>query len=231
MKIKKTIFEEKYKLIRFRNRYDGGYHYFPNNPNIYRISTPLAKIFSNINNEIPIQYFKSFQGYISIPGLDKICEEPLIEGAYLEYCAKYQEVWFVWCGLNGVFSKPAILNTKDLKIFPEFPSEDSEFVTALKIIFNSVLYIKNNCEPFSKEFKSFFPARKALKNKKYSALNNYRVGYNLVNMKYAEECNISGHWRWQPYGKNLSKVKLIWIKPHSRKLIKNGYEMEAKNAS
>lgn len=30
------------------------------------------------------------------------------------------------------------------------------------------------------------------------------------------EHNVRGHWRWQPHGPQLSKLKLIWINSHTR---------------
>jgi len=44
-----------------------------------------------------------------------------------------------------------------------------------------------------------------------------RVGYNFHKKIYrVGEAQVSGHFRWQPYGPNMSKVKLIWIDEHIR---------------
>jgi len=44
------------------------------------------------------------------------------------------------------------------------------------------------------------------------------VGYNhkKKNIYYKDTSEVNGHFRWQPYGKELSKIKLIWINEHIR---------------
>jgi hypothetical protein len=45
-----------------------------------------------------------------------------------------------------------------------------------------------------------------------------RVGYGFHGkMRHVDETTVSGHFRWQHYSTNMSKVKLIWIDEHTRK--------------
>lgn len=50
-------------------------------------------------------------------------------------------------------------------------------------------------------------------------VNPLLVGYGWMKMRrqLINETSVSGHFRWQPHGPNLSKVKLIWINEHLRK--------------
>lgn len=52
-----------------------------------------------------------------------------------------------------------------------------------------------------------------------SLLPIVRVGYSFMKERRVgvEETEVSGHFRWQPWGEGRSKVKLIWIDPHVRR--------------
>jgi hypothetical protein len=77
------------------------------------------------------------------------------------------------------------------------------------------------------------------KSKKPKVVRNYEnlssvpitlVGYNWkkATIYSVDSTTVSGHFRWQPYGKELSMVKLIWIDAHTR-TYNNENERQAAN--
>jgi hypothetical protein len=55
-------------------------------------------------------------------------------------------------------------------------------------------------------------------NRNHCRFDVVNVGYSYNGIRYhIDEAAVSGHFRWQRYGENLSKVKLIWIDEHVRK--------------
>lgn len=59
--------------------------------------------------------------------------------------------------------------------------------------------------------------QRALQHKDLYPFPIIRVGYGFHNREYhVDSALVSGHFRWQPYGPQLSQVKLIWIDEHTR---------------
>ena len=94
----------------------------------------------------------------------------------------------------------------------------------LKYSINCILYIGSGNPDLRllKKIKKNFKSKKGeKKHRKKNPIegNLIEVGFNykksvLFNI---ESTNVKGHFRWQPYGKQLSLIKLIWIAEHKRK--------------
>lgn len=87
----------------------------------------------------------------------------------------------------------------------------------------SALYIKSGDPDLQPEIAPKYPTTKKAKKLKAFARNHclfdvINVGYSYHNRLYhVDGTQVSGHFRWQPYGPGMTKVKLIWIEEHERK--------------
>jgi len=87
-------------------------------------------------------------------------------------------------------------------------------------IVKCILYIESGNPDLTPE-----EAAKATKPKKIAALKHkdlypfpiVRVGYSFHKEYSLQDSMVSGHFRWQPYGPQLSLVKLIWIEEYTSK--------------
>ena len=93
--------------------------------------------------------------------------------------------------------------------------------SVFRTILNLVVYTFSD----GAEFEEYLPTAKGAfgkKGNKKAYLNECAVpvislNANFHKMHYAvESTNVRGHFRWQPCGENLSRVKLIWIDEHER---------------
>lgn len=106
----------------------------------------------------------------------------------------------------------------------------SAIETALTFICNTLLYLKSG-EPDLRENRVKKPKGEfRVGNKVYGGQTN-ELSYTMVGFNYKkppmytiDETEVSGHFRWQPYGPGKAKVKLIWIDAHTRQ-----YKTEAIN--
>ena len=91
-----------------------------------------------------------------------------------------------------------------------------------RLIINIVIYVKNTSEDLNEEVNKFADKRKKQEAQKniYTSEKFIPLGRNFEYLKLVsdESFLVKGHFRWQPCGKNWSKVKLTFINPHQRKL-------------
>lgn len=94
----------------------------------------------------------------------------------------------------------------------------------IRFVFNSYLYIQSG-DPDLRDFKAPKPPtnpkdlrRFERQNETKSTLDMTLVGFNYKKptLFSKDSTTVSGHWRWQPFGENRARVKLIWIDEHVR---------------
>ena len=91
-------------------------------------------------------------------------------------------------------------------------------------IVKCLLYIESG-EPDLKSEGVFIETKNSKKQRALAHKDQYpfpvvRVGYGFHHRAWhVDSTMVSGHFRWQPYGPGMSKVKLIWIDEHERKYI------------
>lgn len=68
--------------------------------------------------------------------------------------------------------------------------------------------------------------KEKIQNKTLLGIKNLTISYLKTSIRDAP-VEVQGHWRWQAHGKNMSKRKLKYIMPHTRK----GYTKKAKKHS
>jgi hypothetical protein len=104
--------------------------------------------------------------------------------------------------------------------------QTSEYVdhvkSAYKFVLNILVYLKSG-DPDLRELKERFYSSGFKKGGKRIAptakdFSSTIIGFGFKkpNLRHAEESQVIGHFRWQPYGESRSKIKLIWIDPHVR---------------
>ena len=94
----------------------------------------------------------------------------------------------------------------------------------INYILKCVLYIHSG-DPDLREFRAPTPPNSSKKKAKFVKSHENLSLYDLIYVGYGykkemffykDSTEVSGHFRWQPYGEGLSKVKLIWIDAHTR---------------
>ena len=86
---------------------------------------------------------------------------------------------------------------------------------AARVVMNALLYLHSGT-PDLREYKVPQASRRIRDDhiRRYGKEPCILVGYDWKKPRL--EHSVRGHWRWQPYGEKLSKVKLIWIDAHNR---------------
>jgi hypothetical protein len=104
-----------------------------------------------------------------------------------------------------------------IKKFPakSIPTEIVEF--CLKVL----LYIHTgdpDLQPEAKRYPCATNKEKYLRHiENHCPFTVHTIGYSFHERhRHIDSTVVTGHFRWQPYGPKLSKVKLIWIDEHSR---------------
>jgi len=99
--------------------------------------------------------------------------------------------------------------------------EQGKYTSHFKTIFNAIIYIHNS-EKLVERLNEFSPKKsKRLTQKKiYTEKPFYLIGedFNLPKVYTTSEIKVRGHFRWQPYGANRLKRKLIYIEPYKKEL-------------
>jgi hypothetical protein len=106
-----------------------------------------------------------------------------------------------------------------------FAVENSS-VSLCSTIANALLYVHNESEELVFLRAASNPDRrngKSIETAMGKAVNNCSIPVNLLSFNFHKRYHfdvasteVRGHFRWQPYGPGLSKVKLIWIDAHVR---------------
>ncbi len=100
-----------------------------------------------------------------------------------------------------------------------------------KVLLNIIVYI-NSGEPDLQVDEDKVPPpgknSKYIKRVECYELPHIRVGFNFMKPKryFVDGCEVSGHFRWQPYGPGRTKVKLIFIEPFKKQFNKQEYSNE-----
>lgn len=102
--------------------------------------------------------------------------------------------------------------------FPETINFDvltDDIKPAAQVVLNALLYLHSG-NPDLREYQVPKAARRIRDDyiRRYGKEVCILVGYDWKKPRL--EHSVRGHWRWQPYGEKLSKVKLIWIDAHNR---------------
>jgi hypothetical protein len=96
---------------------------------------------------------------------------------------------------------------------------------AVKFALNALLYINSgdpdlrdhNPKAMPKDYKGGKNAWSRYNKQEFPyAATIVGFGYKKENLRHADESQVIGHFRWQPYGKERAQLKLIWIEPHIR---------------
>ena len=92
----------------------------------------------------------------------------------------------------------------------------------LQFICNVLMYLKSG-NPDLREYRPKHKKSFKIKGKSYGAADKNDIFSILVGFDYkkpklysVDNTQVSGHFRWQPYGEAYSKIKLIWIDSHIR---------------
>jgi hypothetical protein len=104
----------------------------------------------------------------------------------------------------------------------DFGSQANLFIA----IANAILFVQNESDEIVHLREASNPARrngKPIQTTMGPAINNCSLPVELLSFNFHKRSNfnidsteVRGHFRWQPHGPGLSKVKLIWIDPHTR---------------
>lgn len=97
-----------------------------------------------------------------------------------------------------------------------------EVLSTLNLMLNLLLYIQYTDDKYL-DLNKFHGSKNAIETKKkiYSSLKHYICGESFVlpneyNGTYVDATVVKGHFRWQPFGLKRSKLKHIYIAPHTR---------------
>lgn len=128
---------------------------------------------------------------------------------------------------------------EDTDLVPNLDRTYKDIERNIKLIINCILYLSSQQESLTKEYPKDIPnhliskiKNAKTKHKKEVAIDEIkRIGFTKITFARLEESELTtekdgtgtgtevsphwrrGHWRKQPYGTNLSEIKLIWIKP------------------
>jgi len=98
-------------------------------------------------------------------------------------------------------------------------TEQAEYSSHHATIFNAILYIHNS-ENLLEKINEFSPKKSKREGQKkvLTQKSFYLVGENfeLPKVYTCGEVKVSGHFRWQPYGKGKERKKLIFIDPYKK---------------
>jgi len=96
----------------------------------------------------------------------------------------------------------------------------------VEFLLKCILYIHSG-DPDLREYKPMRRPHSPKKQRQWLRENLSPIPITLVGFEYkkprvmnAEEAFVETHLRWQPFGPNRSKVKLIWVKEHIRRYSK-----------
>lgn len=96
----------------------------------------------------------------------------------------------------------------------------SNLNNGIKTFLNLLIYAKGDNEEMISCLNNF-PKNSNDSQKlrlEYTEKPFFKLGMNaeLLNLNLVHEFGVRGHFRWQPHGEKMSKVKLIFIQPHKR---------------
>ena len=98
-----------------------------------------------------------------------------------------------------------------------------------KRIINTILYIFGGNEEFETTLNEFSTKKRKREAQKkiFTTLPHIKLNRTFEELSFVsdESYSVSGHFRWQPCGPKRSKVKLIFIRPHTRTM-KRPFEKE-----
>jgi hypothetical protein len=189
----------------------------------YILSKNLKNIFVKENIKFKNKMlFGDFIGYIKTPGVQDqdgfYTEDHFVNVRYVE-----DEGWVF--GVVSLIRHPGpipgiLINDIHLSKFENFEDSidfngghDSDL---LKILANSVMYIKSTDDYKINFNQTFIKMKKDRLNIKNSGSRMYYLKPNvrLLPVYSQTNCEVSGHFRWQPYGPGKTKTKLIFINPY-----------------
>jgi hypothetical protein len=212
----------------------------------YVTSLSLSKVLTDVDLDVDTSFFpENMNYYLEIPGLKDMCDRDVV--AIFVKSTRSEGKRFIDIGItskesNGSMPKIGarieVIPGKLLSDSFRKPKHSSEIDTIrinqngamtfffkersfLKTIFNALIYINSHPEDVVRQFQtkvSNWLPKKLRPDKQRKDL--YFVGHSFSKMilKGETRCSVRGHFRWQPYGVKRRKVKLIYIKTHSRRL-------------
>jgi hypothetical protein len=99
-----------------------------------------------------------------------------------------------------------------------------EDLTALKLIFNLIIYVSNPNEEFVSQFNEFSKNNKIaqIEKQEYTSKPYVNLGIDaeFLRLVTTDTFDVRGHWRWQPCGVGREQRRLTFIKPHQRTMSK-----------
>jgi len=224
-----------------RDKDDGMFNYLTamtlyqqKNAKNYVFTQGLAEILAKTSADIPAKYFpKEFSGYFEIPGL-KDLDDVLFTGVFVNISgnaiqlvgAMKQEgypITYLQLDMDRNKTFREIIENSDGFIRErdgEETNEGKSYYSFQHTIGNALAFVCNSEFELEQEYNEFSnKAKKALGQQRcYTQLPFVVVGKDYHGRKYhISESITSGHWKWQPYGSKFSKIKLIYIKPYTRK--------------
>jgi hypothetical protein len=198
----------------------------------YVFSQPLSTALATIKKDLYVKYIsKTEKIYINFNNF-KLNDNVTITAIILDPTQAKADNLFVLAVINGVsviacfdidFNNPeACITSRALeeeKIYDNLTKIiSSHTATVTQFASNALIYL-NSGNPDMRSIKEV-----KIPRKDYKVLQNTRLpvkDFILVGMNFkkpplwnATQTEVSGHFRWQPCGVKLSKVKLIFIDPY-----------------
>lgn len=209
--------------------------YYDNCANLYRMGKDFYQDLMKVNMDIDVKYLDHTDNEIMCFELP----EPFIEDGMMFYSVivaftrdskQEKTMSMMFCGVNENnkptdHNKVIVLGCESgtvedgVKVIPEYQESDVR-LSWVKALAKCVLYIKSGEPDLVKEvfdFESKKPKNFQKKVKKQSPFTIVNVGYNYHKQHFhTASTQVRTHPRWQPYGPQRSRIKLIWVKEHTR---------------